>query len=255
MRCFPERPCSPGWLAASALLVGVLLPSSGLAGPILGQVDTFQDGTLQNWATGNRGPGQPINISNGGPAGSGDHYLLLTANGGRADGRLTVFNRSQWAGNFLAAGVNAVEMDLKNFGTTPLFIRVAVKSNTGATSPGFVSTVPFVLPADGEWHHAFFPLGEASLTEVNSTILSLAALLSNVGEFRILNGQNPELNGDPITSQLGVDNIQATVIPEPGTLALLGLGCGLLALASRLRRRRGSLPLGGGPQGAGGPVP
>jgi hypothetical protein len=82
-----------------------------------------------------------MNIANGGPAGVGDHFLLITANGSAgADGRITVFNRSQWAGNFLAAGVSAIEMDLKNFGTTPLSIRVALKSGIGIGSPGFVTT-------------------------------------------------------------------------------------------------------------------
>ena len=52
-------------------------------------------------------------MPDGGPAGAGDQYMRITSNGGFGAGsRLTVLNRTQWLGNYIAAGVTAVEMDL-----------------------------------------------------------------------------------------------------------------------------------------------
>jgi hypothetical protein len=226
--------------ALAALLLGALLPSPGRAGIVLGQIDTFQDGTTQDWSVGVNGSLVPMNIATGGPAGTGDRYLQVTSNGGpRADGRLTVFNRNQWVGDYLATGVNAIEMDLINLGTQPLSMRVALKDGIGIGNAGFASTNPFVLPADGLWHHAVFLLDAADLTRLGSTTLTLDSLLSDVAEFRVLNSANPSLNGDRISAEVGIDNVQATAVapvPEPAGLTL-ALGGGLLALGRRLSRR------------------
>jgi hypothetical protein len=168
----------------------VFLPVAGLGGPVVGQIDTFEDNTTDHWSIGVNPPvpgfTPPVVVPTGGPSGVGDHFMFLTADGSRSGGRLTVFNRDQWAGNFLAAGVNAVGMDLENLGTVPLSMRIAVKSGIGIGSPGYASTLPFLLPADGQWHHAVFSLDPGSLTAIGSPP-PLDAVLSNVAEFRILN--------------------------------------------------------------------
>ena len=202
----------------------VLLSVELEASPIVGQIDTFSAASTLGWSMGL--PPAPLVISTGGPAGGGDGYLQITADGVDIDGRLTVFNRSQWAGDFLSAGVTAVEMDLRNFGDSPLSIRIGLKQSATIGSPGFASTVGFSLPVDGLWHHATFLLDAADLTRLNSTTLLLDTLLSNVAEFRILNSGAPSLTGGFIVGQLGVDNIVA--VPEPS--ALLLLTAGLVAL-------------------------
>jgi hypothetical protein len=243
-----QRCCSPtrGVLRESlALLLGLFAASPAWADPIVGQIDTFENGNTAGWMIGNplarnppvTDPFTPPAIAAGGPGGAGDHFMLLTADDVRAGGRLTVFNRAQWAGNFLAAGVNQVEMDLKNFGNTPLSIRVALKNGIGIGNPGYSSTTAFMLPADGEWHHAVFALDAADLTPLGNPP-PLSALLANVAEFRILDSPTPSLNGVNITGQLGVDNILADVIPEPSGLALLAAGLGGLAAVRGLRRNR-----------------
>jgi hypothetical protein len=229
-----------------------VLPTTGRADPILGQVDTFENNTSQGWMIGNplaRNPPvtdpftPPAIVPTGGPAGAGDHFLLLTADDVRAGGRLTVFNRQQWAGNFLSAGVNAVELELKNFGTTNLSIRIAIKAGIGIGSPGYSSTVPFDLPPDGQWHQALFQLDAASLTPIGAAP-PLDVLLSNVAEFRILNSARPALNGDDVTAQLGIDEIRALEVPELGSLALfLACGAGLGVYGGLRRARKGSLRL------------
>jgi hypothetical protein len=138
--------------------------------------------------------------------------------------RLTTWNRDQWAGNYLAAGVGTIEMDLMNFGTDPLRMRVALKQSIGPMAAGFATTNPFILPPDNAWHHAVFFLDDADLTRLNSTTLTLNDLLSNVVEFRLVHSIDPSLMGEQVPGQFGVDNILAGPTPgpapEPGGLAL-----------------------------------
>src|ERR1051325_3337213 len=103
------RHCSPLLPA----MVGLFLmcgPRTLNADPVVGQIDTFSASAF-GWTNGDLAP-DPVVIATGGPGGMGDAFLQVTANGSGAGGRLTVFNRAQWTGNFLAAGVGAVEMDL-----------------------------------------------------------------------------------------------------------------------------------------------
>jgi hypothetical protein len=108
----------------------------------LNQVDSFQ-GSTDTWAHGTQ-------IADGGPTGTGDGFLQISSGifGGRP--HLITFIQSQWAGNYVAAGVGSIEMSLKNFGPSVLPIRITIRDQTGGkTIPGYSSTNPFMLPADG----------------------------------------------------------------------------------------------------------
>ena len=64
-------------------------------------------------------------MATGGPAVVDDNYLLLTAVGGLGAGsRLTVINPAQWAGDYLAGGVESISMDLINLGQNYLSLRL-----------------------------------------------------------------------------------------------------------------------------------
>ena len=147
--------------------------------------------------------------------------------------KLTIFNREQWIGDYLAAGVIAIEMDLANLGADPLLMRFAMKNDLGPGAAGFTATDPFLLPADGAWHHAVFPLTESAMTRLNSLDLTLADLLANVVEARILHSMDPSLTGDNIRATLGVDNIQAVYVPEPTAGLLLTIGAIFLLSIAR----------------------
>src|SRR3954470_2593465 len=57
-----------------------------------GQVDTFENGTTENWMINLLGmqpppvAALPVNIPTGGPAGAGDNYLQLSSVGGNGPG-------------------------------------------------------------------------------------------------------------------------------------------------------------------------
>jgi len=58
-------------------------------------------------------------------------------------------------------------------------------------------------------------------------------VLSSVSELRILSSEDPDFLGDQFIARLGLDNITAIAVPEPGAMVLLlaGMVCGF-------RRRR-----------------
>lgn len=216
---------------AAALILGFLLTLSPEAcGVVLFQIDDFEDGTVKGW--GNGSVPDPANIADGGPLGVGDNYLQITADGSGGGGKLTSFNRSQWIGNFIVAGVTEIEMDLKGFsspGNVNLNIRFALRTSTGSGAPGYVSTSAFSLPLDGQWHHAVFSLSAMTAVGAPGT---LNAVLSGPAEARILNASAANtVQGDNILGQFGVDNIRS--VPEPSAL-----GCLAFVLGAVLARRR-----------------
>jgi autotransporter-associated beta strand protein len=197
------------WFAA-ALVFAVSRDAHGITAL---QVDTFQDGTTENWS----GGASPSNISDGGPIGAGDAYLKISSGtfGGR--NHLLTYNQMQWTGNYKAAGVAGIEMDLKNFGDASLPIRITIRESPGGqATPGYSSTNAFMLPADGQWHTAQFFLTAADLTAVNpfsQPLAPLSTVLADVEDIRLMSAAQPAIIGDSINAQIGIDNI--TALPTP----------------------------------------
>jgi len=220
------------------LIISILLSLPRISSAItLGQTDTFQDGTTDGWGD---PAGNSSNISSGGPAGTGDRYMQVVSGSFGGSSRMVTFNDSQWLGNYLGAGVTQIKMDLRNFGSSAIPIRIAIReSSSGSGTPGYCSVTPFLLPADGLWHAAVFGLDAGSLTPINNP-QPLTTDLSNVGDFRILSAANPSGIGDQISAEIGVDNVAARGAPEPATATLMVLGLGTL-MASR-NRFRGAAP-------------
>jgi len=213
---------------AGCVVAALALSFAGRAvgSPVAGQINDFESGN-QGWTNGG-GAADPVNTTTGGPTGAGDNFLRVTARGGGGAGsRLVVFNASApWAGNYVAPGITRLEMDLKNFGTGPLQMRIGLEE-TGGTR--LVSTTPFTLAGDGQWHHATFLLDAPSLTRMGQT--PLATALTRIRQLRVFHSTGVDYQGDPIATSFGLDNVRA--VPEPaaaGVLALASLGL--------VRRRR-----------------
>jgi hypothetical protein len=187
-----------------AVLLLAWTPSGAVT---LGQVDDFEDGTVMGWIEGAISPDPPTNQPNGGPAGAGDNYLLNNSSGiFGAGGRLVMFNQTQWAGNYPAAGVTRIDLQMANFGAATLHMRIAIQGGAGTR---YASTTAVALPADGVWYSASFGLTSFDLTNVGG-LSSLADVLVSVNTLRILSASaGPAWLGDVILASLGVDNIQA----------------------------------------------
>ena len=212
----------------------VIVGPAGAA--VVGQVDTFQNGTTQNWVAGG-GPNQqvppvpPTVQLTGGPAGAGDAFLVVTAVGGNGPGsRLTTFNIfNQWADNYLTNGIAGISMDLINLGQTVLTIRFEFE-NPFAGGDEAVTNAEAVLNPGSQWTRFLFPIGLNQLTALDGTV---AGALGNTTVLRIIHATT-ETDAEPVVGQLGVDNITAVAVPEPSTLYILTAG---LLLLGTMRRR------------------
>jgi hypothetical protein len=219
----------------AALAASLFVYAGSAQAVIVGQIDNFEDGTVQNWTTNLLGMGTgaplPQNVASGGPLGLGDNYMQLTSLGGSGAGsRLVGMNLAQWAGNYTAAGVTAIAMDLRNTGNTDLTIRLLFEDPMGGAPTNVAaSNTSIFLAAGGGWTHAVIPVLSANLTALEG---SATTVLSNTTLLRIYHSPTLTFPGPAVAGQLGVDNI--TAVPEPATLA--AVGCGLLALARRRRR-------------------
>jgi hypothetical protein len=235
-------------LVSTALVfsVSVPVPTSALE---ISLVDTFEDGTTQGWAANLLGmgthPAPPENVPSGGPAGADDAFLLITALGGSGNGsRLTALNPAQWAGDYLDLGIEAIGMDVRNFGTSDLYLRLEFEDPTAGPPTNIAfSTSPIFLAAGTDWTRVIFPIAPPFLT---AGLGSVTEALSNTTILRLYHSStasfpNPGPFGIPtVVGQLGVDNIQP--VPEPTTSILILSGL----IAGAFRRRQ--LARRGGPE-------
>jgi len=226
-------------LVLTATILAIGLTSSSAFAVSIGLLDTFQNGTTNNWFAGGLGLGQvppvpPLVIPSGGPAGVGDQFLQITGNGlaNQPGSRIVAINGAQWAGNYLASGVAAIEMDLKNFGQTALTIRLLFEDPFGAPpNDQAVTTFGAVLPVGGGWTHFVFLVSPSSVTPIfgnATTALSSATLI------RIIDSPTPT-DAVTIAGVVGVDNIKAAAVPEASSFLLITTA--LMSLGGVYRRR------------------
>src|SRR5438552_2278452 len=61
-------------------------------------------------------------------------------------------------------------------------------------------------------------LGQVDTFQTSSTV-GWSQGLGKVTELRLLSAQNPSFTGDAFAAAIGVDNIRATAVPEPASMA------------------------------------
>ena len=162
----------------------------------------------------------PTNIATGGPGGPDDNYLRLTSLGGSGSGsRLAVDNADpRWTGDYLAAGVNAITMDVNNLGQTDLALRLAFEDPTvGPPSNVAFSTDAVIVPVGSGWTPVTFLIGPGNLT---AGLGDVNAALTGATFIRLYhspdpNFPNPVFPIPAVVAQLGVDNITAAACPSP----------------------------------------
>lgn len=202
------------WRVFPAIAITTMLAmGSSSAALTLGQIDDFQDGSTQGWSA-NLMLSPPTNLTDGGPTGTGDHSLRA-----QVDPFLDTFsitNSTQWAGDYVAAGITTITLDINNLGPNALSLGILLNGASAGTNS-------VIIPAGSGWVSQSIDLttlvfgSPATLNAVTSIDLvsMTAGTVVSVGELDVR-----------------VDNIQAT--PEPSSLLL-----GALALtAASFRRRR-----------------
>lgn len=192
----------------------------------IGVQDNFQNGTVSEWYGGTL-----ITNLSGGPLGASDLFLNVhsSATGGGNGSKVSSHNSElRWTGDYVAAAVSAIEVDMRNLGATTLNMRL-VMFGSGSR---WTSTTGFTLAPNSGWQHLTFPISQAALTRVlggntyNDSLTTINQIM-----FRH-DGGTPSSGGEAISGTLGMDNI--TAVPAPGCVPLLGV----LGLALARRRAR-----------------
>ena len=217
-------------LCAVAVVAAACLPFAARADVFIGSTRNFNNGESGGWSNGLNPDPQ---ILPGGPGGAYDLYMRMTSDGAGAGGKLTVFNNSpEWTGMWLTAGVIRVEMDFRNFDAQnrDLHMRLGFLTSGGQGQPGWCTNA-FIVPADGQWHHAVFILSPQTMVSVGSP-WDWETAMQWVTQLRLFHSVTPSAVGTNFSSTVGVDNIVA--LPAPGAAAgLLLAGC-----VAGARRRR-----------------
>ena len=218
-------------LLISAVLI---LSVAGRADAVtVGMVDDFEVGTTSGW-----GGGAPTaNAPDAGPAGIGDNALSVNVTGGR----VAVVNTAQWTGNFDAAGVTTILVDVRHQNAFNLQLRLGMAS--GVVGPGgsgdtYVSAAAVPVANDGLWHRIAFNFSAAAFIPhaANSNPApNAAAALSSVSHLRILHNPAANFLGANGPATFFLDNIRA--VPEPTGAAMAALALGALGLTRRNGRR------------------
>lgn len=208
-------------LPATLLLTGLALTSA--QGVVLFQLETFDGPT--GWTAGSPHPSPPSIQPDSGPLGTGDSSLVINAAPGSGAGsRLATYNRTDWTGDYLGAGISALTMDLRNQSPNASQIRV------GLNGPGgWFVTEAQPLGVFSTWTSVEFDLTADSLLSAGGG--DARATLAGVTELRILHNADVDFRGGPGQRTLRVDNLFA--VPEPEIPLLAGLGAVFLC-----RRRR-----------------
>ena len=206
-------------MASTSLLLLALLGRTPVvtADPVAGQVDDFEDGTTMGWREGSGGidgnPNPPTNVPDGGPLGAGDAFLQNVSTGGFGAGsRQNIFMQEpRWTGNYAAAGLTGIRLQMANLGNEPVSMRMAISNLTGqgGFTNAYSSLNAFDLPADGVWRTTLFEFSD--LTSVSAPFSTLEEVLGEVAELRIMHAPNlPTWNSTVASvSTVGFDNIEA----------------------------------------------
>jgi hypothetical protein len=202
------------WTLAFSLAVVSAARCERTAAIAVGEVDDFSV-NLEGWRQGRAGG--LTRPTTGGP--TGDAFMRVFADGIQpALSRLVVFNQSQWAGDYIGAGVTAISLAANNLGSTNLNLRVAFgTANDPNSGTWFSSTNGIALPAASGWTSIQFPIGPGDLTRV-AGLSSYESTMNGVVTLRLLHSPTPNTRGAIIAATLGVDNIVAlgASAPEPG---------------------------------------
>ena len=223
-------------LTLAALVVASALGTAGSAAAqiVAGQIDDFQDGTNQGWTV---GAGiDPIAVADAGPDGTGDFALRAQSSGAPsgANSRLAMFGDATWDGDYTAAGITALRLDLNNAGANEISLRAVIRSFT--TGEAWVSD-PVIVQGFSGWFVAEISLLADDLvpaSDNSSNAVDPDGTLASVSSLKLLHATGPTERAfnDPILADLFLDNIEAVPEPASATTAL-----GALATLAWLRRR------------------
>ena len=194
-------------------------------GVSLQQVDDFSS-SFSDWFEGEASDTPPTWMASGGPGGSA--YLHNDSTGFSPGRNMQMWNTSQWQGDYLAAGGSAIRLNAVNrteAGGENLNLRMAFYGEGG-----WFVTQPITLEPESGWQTLTYGISLSDLEHAGLGGEDYAETMANVWRMQIISleegadynfGDASGLRGEPIEASLGIDDL--TLIPEPSSVALLGL--------------------------------
>lgn len=186
--------------AGLVILMAGASPSPAPAGPVLGFVNEFSDGTTAGFFS-----GAPLsNPGTGGSGGAGDGYLRIARL--PLAGHLGAFNNgAAYAGDYVAAGVTRIAFRLNHIdGDQPLEMHLLIGSslNLWQSNTGF-------SPPAGSWAEFAVDLTDStSFTRIIGTG-GFSAALRNADRLHFRHDRAPYAHTpDDVAGVVGLDRIQ-----------------------------------------------
>jgi len=183
----------------------IFLSASAVRAVTLGQIDDFQNGTTQGW-----GGSLTSNVADAGPNGVGDNALRVDSNN-----RVVTINSTQWVGDYTAAGITQVLIDVKHNSAFALEMRLGTARGSfgiNGTGDTYVSAESISVPGDNAWHSITIPILATDLVPSfanTSDPPNAAAALAGLTHLRILHNPAPnDFRGALGNVEFFLDNIQ-----------------------------------------------
>ncbi|NNK88918.1 MAG: T9SS type A sorting domain-containing protein [Flavobacteriaceae bacterium] len=180
------------------LLLSIL---SILSTAVLNAQDDFE-GSLDSWQVGGPAQSQVTNPS-GGPTGDYLQYVT-TGNGGGAGSRMIVFNRDQWKTDLSVYESISFDANVLN---SDLDFRIAVR---GPGNTRISTTNAVAVTVSAGWTSVEIPILESDFTVISGSA-SIAQVLQQPEEMRILSSANAAYIGDVIDGTMQIDNVTGNI--------------------------------------------
>lgn len=183
-------------------IIFLLVFSVSVASAAFGGVDDFEMG-LDGWQNG--GAANVPTVQMGGP--TGQFMRAVSSGSGGAGGKMVVFNQSaKWTGDYTAANIGQVTMQVNASGANDLNVRLVVSNGTGGAGTEWVSTTSCDVTMGSGWQTCILPISQAAMTQFGGD--AFATVMGSVAELRIVSAAAPNGHlGDQIAAQMDIDNI------------------------------------------------
>lgn len=200
-------------MRSCAWLAPVLVWASAAPAVDSNEVDTFDDGTLENWTVGVSDPMANANAptfgADCGDEGAGDGCMILRSSGQDGlGGKLSVFNETQWVGDYVGSVIVGLRLKANNLGDQDVVLRLRLENaDAGDGAQSFITVGSLSVPAGVGYVEGVIPLTPQTLNSVATALI--AENLSGVTKLRLFHNPAVSFRGPLEMHEVHLDDLQA----------------------------------------------